>query len=253
MSSDARQPPVPPPVPVRLLVVDDHEGVRRIVRTIIEAEPLFQILAEADDGPQAVRLALELLPDVVLMDLALPTQNGLEAMAAILVGSATQPAPPKVLVLSLHAEWQMSVEALAAGAAGYLLKDDATRELIAAVLEVAAGGCYLSQRLHEQILRESPARQIPPEILQCLSDTELRALGLLGRGKSHGAIAAVLALDAEAVAELCRQLLDKLSLQSRSETTALALRLGLLNGALPQVCYSAGSSERQGPYWGREA
>lgn len=128
---------------ITILLADDHQLPRQGLRQILDATPGLQVVAEATDGLRAVRLAREHSPDVVLMDVVMPELSGLEATRQI---SAVLP-QVKVLAVSMHADRRFVEGMLEAGAAGYLLKDHAAEELVAAVRAVAAGGTYLSARL----------------------------------------------------------------------------------------------------------
>lgn len=128
---------------ITVLLVDDNELARRALRQLFDRETSMQVVAEAADGRTAVDLALELDPDVVLIDVLMPDLNGVEATGRL----AAERPQTRVLAISMHGDRRFVEAMLAAGAAGYLLKEDATEELGAAVRAVAGGGRYLSRRL----------------------------------------------------------------------------------------------------------
>jgi DNA-binding NarL/FixJ family response regulator len=132
-----------PPMQTRILLVDDHQIVRKGLRVILEQEPNFQVVGEAADGVEAVDLATRLEPDVVLMDISLPSLNGIDATRRILDVCPTT----RVVALTAHAMHDMISGTFRAGAVGYLVKDSAVEELVQAVRTVVAGGVYVSPRV----------------------------------------------------------------------------------------------------------
>jgi DNA-binding NarL/FixJ family response regulator len=203
---------------ISVLLVDDHALVRRGFRRILEDEPDIAVAGEASDGEEAVRLARELRPRVVLMDCALPGKNGLEAMRQIL---AELPAT-LVLMLSMHPEETLVHQALAAGARGYILKNAADLELGAAVRRVVAGEMVLDPQL------ERPSA-LKGERNAGLTQRELQILQMIVDGKSNKEIASVLDLSANTVAVHRANMMDALGIHKTAELVVYAIRNGLVN------------------------
>ncbi len=205
-----------PPPSITVLLVDDHSLVRRGFRRMLEDDPEIQVVGEASDGNDAVAMALELRPNVVVMDFALPSMNGAVATRLILK-SAPQTA---VLLLSMHSEPNYVRTCLEAGARGYLLKNAADLELIGAVKQVAAGEQVLDPRLGK--LAEEPAKPAPT-----LTTRELEILQLIVHGKSNKEIAVVLGLSANTVAVHRANIMQTLSIHNTAELVVYAIRHGL--------------------------
>ncbi len=133
----------------RVLIVDDHAFIRRGVQTILHPFPEWELCGEADNGNDAIRMAEELKPDVIIMDLSMPGLNGIEAARAI---RKTQP-DVKILLLTLHESAELVRSAFRAGARGYLLKTDAEQELVKALTAVTGQGTYISPRIDSMIVK----------------------------------------------------------------------------------------------------
>jgi DNA-binding NarL/FixJ family response regulator len=198
---------------ISVLLVDDHQLVRRGFRRMLEDEPDMHVVGEAGDGAEAVEKAKELKPDVVVMDFALPSMNGAIATTRIV---ATQPAPA-VLILSMHSEPNYVRTCLDAGARGYLLKNAVDLELVEAVRKVAAGEQVLDRRLGR--LPESAKNNLTPR--------ELEILQLIVHGKSNREIAIVLGLSVNTVAVHRANLMHTLELHNTAELVLYAVRNGL--------------------------
>ena len=226
---------------IRVLVADDNAAVRASVCQLVARDPQMRVVAEADDGDAAARLARELRPDVALVDISMPRVDGLEATRRIVSaqsmvgpggGTGGAGGVVRVIALSLHAEWQVVVEALRAGAAGYLLKSGAARELGRAVRCVAGGHAYLSERVIEAIRLESPAASgCRLDLLHTLTDQERRALDVTSCGFAYhaapGAAAAAPGCMPPLLAalEACRGgIMQKLKLPTFAELVRFALR-----------------------------
>jgi DNA-binding NarL/FixJ family response regulator len=203
---------------ITVLLVDDHVLVRRGFRRLLEDDPGIRVVGEAEDGQQAVELAAELRPRVIVMDFALPSMNGAVAARQIL-RSAPQTA---ILILSMHAEPAYVRTCLEAGARGYLLKNAMDLEMVSAVKQVAAGQQVLDPRLGTV---EEPAGAESAE----LSTRELEVLQLIVHGKSNKEIATVLGLSANTVAVHRANIMQAIGIHNTAELVVYAIRRGLVS------------------------
>jgi DNA-binding NarL/FixJ family response regulator len=203
---------------ISVLLVDDHALVRRGFRRILEDEADISVAGEASDGEEAVRLALELRPKVVVMDCALPGMNGLEATRKILDGFPEA----LVLMLSMHPEETWVQQALAAGARGYILKNAVDLELGAAIRRVVAGEKVLDSQLERD-------ETLKGERGAGLTQRELQILQMIVDGKSNKEIAAALDLSVNTVAVHRANMMDALGIHKTAELVVYAIRNGLVN------------------------
>jgi DNA-binding NarL/FixJ family response regulator len=203
---------------ISVLLVDDHALVRRGFRRILEDERDISVVGEASDGAEAVRLAQQLRPQVIVMDCAMPEVNGLQATRQIL---EKQP-QTLVLMLSMHPEDTLVRQALAAGARGYVLKNAVDMELGAAIRRIVAGETVLDSQL------ERPAA-LKGERNSGLTQRELEILQMIVDGKSNKEIAAVLDLSANTVAVHRANIMDALGIHKTAELVVYAIRNGLVN------------------------
>jgi len=213
--------------PIRILLADDHTVVRKGLRLLLENQPGFQVLAEAADGRAAVALAEQHVPDVVVMDLAMPTLNGIEAARQL-----TSRLPRTAVVfLSMHSDESYVLKALKAGARGYLLKDSAEHDLIQAVRAVAEGKSFfspaISKMMMEDYMRELQERQVE-DTYELLTTREREVLQLLAEGKSNKEVAAILNLSLYTVETHRGNILQKLNLHSGAELILYAIRKGVI-------------------------
>lgn len=207
-----------PELPISVLLADDHSLVRRGFRRMLEDDPEIQVVGEAEDGPQAVQLALELRPRVVVMDFAMTSMNGAVAARQIL-----RTAPEiAILILSMHAEASYVRTCLEAGARGYLLKNAMDLEMVSAVKQVAAGQQVLDPRLGS--ICQSGGEPLPR-----LTTRELEILQLIVHGKSNKEIAAVLTLSANTVAVHRANIMQTLGIHNTAELVVYAIRQGLVS------------------------
>ena len=219
---------------IRVLLVDDEELVRFGLRTVLEAAGGFEVVGEAGDGAAGVRAARELRPDVVLIDIRMPVLDGLAATRQILA----QPDPPQVAVLTTFHVDDYVHAALAAGAAGYLLKDTPPREIATAVRAVADGTATLSPKVTAALIasyvdrKAAPRRASALRRLAVLSDREREVLTLLGSGGSNAELARRLFVSEATVKTYVSRLLAKLDLANRTQAAILAHEAGLLDGDL---------------------
>jgi DNA-binding NarL/FixJ family response regulator len=212
--------------PIRILLADDHAIVREGLSALLALEPDMTVVAQADDGRRAVALAGELRPDVVVMDIGLPELNGIDATRQI----AREQPRVKVLCLSMHSEKRIVMAVLEAGAAGYLVKSCASRELAEAIRNVAAGRTYLSPaiagELVQELLRHRPGRG--EGAYGELSEREREVLQLIAEGHSTKEIAAQLHRSEKTVAAHRVHILAKLHLQGVADLTRYAVREALI-------------------------
>ena len=208
---------------IRILLADDHVMVRQGFKMILAAQADMEIVGEADNGRQAVELAEQLRPDVVVMDVAMPDLNGIEATRR-LADSAPR---TRVLALSMYKDSVYVREILRAGARGYLLKDAFDRDLLSAVRAVAAGEGYLSPAVSDAVL--SDYRRHVSDPLDLLSSREREILQLIAEGKTNKEIAAALKLSVYTVDAHRGRIMEKLNLHSVGELVRFALRHGLID------------------------
>jgi DNA-binding NarL/FixJ family response regulator len=215
---------------IRVLLVDDEELVRFGLRTVLEAAGDFTVVGEAANGLAGVHAVQELRPDVVLMDIRMPVLDGLSATEQILA----LPHPPQVAVLTTFHLDEYVYGALAAGAAGFLLKDTPPRDIVAAVRAVADGTATLSPKVMATLIESYVERRAAPrraEALQrvaSLSDREREVLQLLGSGESNAELARRLFVSEATVKTYVSRLLTKLDLANRTQAAILAHEAGLL-------------------------
>ncbi len=211
-------------MPTKILLADDHQIVREGLHSLFEKEADLEVVGEAENGRQAVRMARDLKPDVVVMDVAMPELNGIEAMRQIL---AELPAA-KVLALSMHSNKHYVIEALKAGASGYLLKDGAFDELVQAIRAVIANRSYLSPEITGAVIDDVVHHQPPePRPAPRLSSREREVLQLLAEGKTSQQIARRLFVSRKTVDTHRQHIMKKLDLYSVAELTKYAVRKGL--------------------------
>lgn len=210
---------------IRVLLVDDHCIVREGIRALIAAEPEVEVVGEADNGRQAVQLARELAPDVVIMDISMRGLNGVEATRQIISASAGV----KVLALSMHSDRSFVAQMLRAGASGYLQKGCSFEELMRGVRVVAANETYLSPVI-ARMVAEDYVRQLSKaetSLLATLTPKEREVLQLLAEGNTTKQIAAALEVSRKTVTTHRRNIMQKLNVYNAAELTKYAIREGL--------------------------
>lgn len=224
---------------IRLMLVDDHEVIRVGLKTFLQTQPDFEVVAEANNGEDAVNLALELHPDVILMDITMPGIDGMEATRRLKVLSPQS----LVLALTVHDDKQYLMQMLAAGASGYITKQAAADELVEAIHTIAAGNVYLQpalarwlledyQRLTRQAKSPQPISQEPEEGsvigLEVLSLRERQVLEMIAQGISNQEIGERLSLSHKTIARHRERIMKKLNMHSRTELVKFAIKTGLV-------------------------
>jgi DNA-binding NarL/FixJ family response regulator len=204
---------------IRTLLADDHRIVREGLRRLLNDAPDIEVVAEVGSGYEALALAAEVRPDVMVLDVSMPGPGLLE----VIRGSLAAHGRCRVLILSAHPESEYAVRAIRAGAAGYLVKDRSPEELVAAVRLVASGRRYLTPEVADLLADETarPASEAPEEVL---SERERQVLGLLAAGRANKEIAAELGVSPKTVSTYRARLLEKLHLDSTADLIRFALR-----------------------------
>ena len=213
-------------VKTTIVLADDHPIVRLGLRTVLEAEPDFQVIGEAGDGLETMPLVERLQPQVLVLDLLMPGLSGLEVARQV-----RQRAPEtRVIVLSMHANEAYVLEALRHGAAAYVLKETSSAELVQAVRAVVAGRRYLSRLLSERALEAYAQRAAatPLDLYETLTTREREVLHLTAEGCSNTDIAARLSISPRTAETHRNNLMRKLGLQSQTELVRYALRRGII-------------------------
>lgn len=216
------------PDEIRLMLVDDHEVIRTGLRMLLESQPDIKIVGEASSGKDALSLAAETLPDVIVMDITLPDISGIEATKII---KATYPAIA-VVALTIHEDEQYFFEMLQAGASGYVPKRAAPDDLISAIRSAAIDEIYVYPTLAKSLVSDYLARsnsEKESNSLELLTPRESEILALLAEGYSNMQIAGELVISKHTVARHRENLMRKLGLHSRGELVKYAIRKGLIN------------------------
>ena len=210
---------------IRIIIADDHAMVRNGLRSLIEHESDMEVIAEADNGRDAVRIALELAPDVMIMDIAMPDLNGIEATRQIITALPRI----KIIALSMHADKRYVMEMLKAGASGYILKDNAYEELARAIRTALKNHTYLSQQVTETVIGDYVQLALASNgsAFSLLSVREREVLQLLAEGSSTVQIADNLGIGVKTVETYRQHIIEKLEIRSIAELTKYAIREGL--------------------------
>jgi len=210
---------------IRILVVDDHSILREGLRLLLESQPDFQVVAEAESGREGVEAAKKLLPDVVIMDVSMPVLNGVEATKSI----CSENPSVKVIGLSMHTDSDHIVGMLRAGASGYLLKNCNWEEIVKAVRTVVTDHIYLSRKLDGFPIKDYFELLTKEDIsvYSILSDREREVMRMLADGKTCKEIAFALNLSSKTVDVFRFKVMKKLGLNGIAELTKYAVRKGL--------------------------
>src|ERR1022692_2867814 len=212
---------------IRILLADDHTIVRKGLRMLLESQEGFHVVAEAANGRDAVSLAEQHQPDVVVMDVAMPVMNGIEAARQI-CGKGIQSA---IVFLSMHSDEGYVLKALKSGAKGYLLKDSAEHDLINAVQAVSEGKAFFSPAISKMLV-EDYVRQMHQQKIEdsydLLTTREREVMQLLAEGRSNKEVATVLDLSLHTVETHRSHIMQKLNLHSGAEMILYAIRKGVI-------------------------
>jgi DNA-binding NarL/FixJ family response regulator len=206
---------------IRVLIVDDHEMVREAFAALLELEG-FAIVGQAADGREAIRLAAELSPDVLILDLIMPELNGIDAARAVLKRDPGM----KIILVTQYADREYVLEALTMGVRGYVLKSQAPPDLLQAIREVCRGATYLSPRISDTVVQayrsKSEARAEP------LTLREREVLQLIAEGKTNKEVAQILDLSLKTVDSHRTRLMEKLGVRGTANLVRYAVRSGLI-------------------------
>ncbi len=223
---------------IKLMLVDDHDVVRTGLRSFLETQSGFEVIAEAKNGKQALEKAKEMQPDIVLMDITMPDMDGIEATLQF---KKLYP-DCQILVLTVHADKQYFMKMMEVGASGYITKQAAADELVAAIKAVAAGHVYLQPALARWLLEDY--QQLAKGItlptleetnekdtigLDILSERERQVLELVGEGLNNHDIGKKLGLSPKTIARHRERIMKKLNMHSRTELVKFAIRTGLIS------------------------
>ena len=212
---------------MRILLADDHGIVRRGLKSLLESQPGLEVVGEAADGLEALRICGELSPDLLIIDISMPLMNGIEVASR---AQKLEPAPA-VIILSMHADESYIMRALGAGARGYLVKDATDEDLLPAVRAVAAGKPFFSPTvaavLMEDYVRQLRARGLS-DSYDLLTDREREILQLLAEGRSNKEVASLLDVGLSTVETHRANLMQKLNLHNTAEIVLYAVRKGII-------------------------
>ncbi len=214
--------------PIRILLADDHNVIRTGLRLVLERQPRFEVVGEAGDGREAVAAAQTLSPDVVVLDIAMPNLNGIEATRQI----AAKLPRTGIVILSMHSDESYVLRALKAGARAYLLKDSAESDLIGAITAVNEGKAFfspaISRMLMDDYMRQMKEREIE-DSYELLTSREREILQLLAEGNSNKQVATLLNLSLYTVETHRGNILEKLNIHSVPELILYAVRKGVIH------------------------
>ena len=211
-------------MPVKILMVDDHKIVREGLCALINNEPDKEVIGQAQDGGEAIRLARELKPDIIVMDVNMPGTDGVDATRRIVSDAPGT----KIIALTMYPKKSFVTEMLSAGASGYILKDDAFAEMTKAVKTVMAGQIYLCPKAASVLVKryvQNHPRNIPADML--LTNRQCEVLRLLAKGKSTKEVAFILKLSPKTIDACRRRVMEKLGVQNIAELIKYAIREGL--------------------------
>lgn len=213
---------------ISILLADDHPLLRQALRQVLEKQPDLDVVAEVENGEEAVSMALKLMPDVIIMDISMPVMNGLEATRQI---KAKLP-DTSILVLTVHDDSEHILSILEAGAEGYLTKSVFGDEVIHAIRGVCAGETVMSASISRQVIKYAlrhTTKSIPMNTGERITSKELNILRMTARGLSNKDIAQELDISHRTVKSHLSDIFSKLNVASRTEAVITALKVGILN------------------------
>lgn len=212
---------------ISIILADDHPLLRRALRDVLEEQADFQVIAEAGDGEEAVRLVLEYYPDIVIMDISMPRVNGLDAIRQI----KTERPDTIILVLTVHDESEHILGMLEAGASGYLTKGVFDEEIVHAIRSILAGDTVLSSSVSQQILRYAlrhAAKPVTCDKVDILTSRELEILNLVAKGMKNKDVAEELNLGLPTIKAYMSDIFTKLKVDSRTKAIMIGLQRGII-------------------------
>ena len=209
---------------IRVLLADDHALVRDGLRAVLSREPDLQVVGEATDGRQALRVAATAKPDVAVLDLSMPLLNGLDAARQL----AARDQAPRTILITMHDEDRYVLDALRAGVRGYVLKKQAAADLVRAIHEVVAGRVYLSPGVGAAVAHAIRTGSVLPD--ERLTPREREVLQLVAEGRTTKEIAAILHVSVKTADTHRTRLMQKLDIHDIAGLTRYAIRLGLVQG-----------------------
>jgi DNA-binding NarL/FixJ family response regulator len=222
-------------MPYSIVVVDDHKIMRDGIKAILQLSGEFLVVGEAENGVEAIQVAKDIRPDIVLMDISLPGLNGIEATAELLRHSPAT----KVVILSMYDDENSVVGAIRSGARAFVLKKASDSDLLDALRTVAKGGSYLSPQVSDQLLRRIQRGDLEckqgPSALESLSPRELQVMRLVAEGRTSKEIAGLLDLGLQTVRSYRKTLMKKLRVNNVAGLTRLALAAGLTPSPRPNL------------------
>jgi two-component system, NarL family, invasion response regulator UvrY len=204
---------------IKILIADDHPMIRQGLKQTVSDEPDMEIAGEAQNAQEALDLVRQRVGDVLILDISMPGRSGLEALKDI---TKEQPELP-VLILSVHPEDLFAIRAFRAGAAGYLTKDSAPKELVTAIRKVVGGGRYISVTLAEKLVLDMATSGDPP-LHKSLSDREYEVFRLLAAGRRVSEIAEQLMLSVKTISTYRSRILDKMQMKNNAELMRYAIQ-----------------------------
>lgn len=209
----------------KIVLADDHKVLREGLKSLLNQQQDFQVVGEADDGQEAVKLTKKLEPDIVVLDIGMPNMNGIQATKHIV----DEVPDTKVLALSMHSDHQYVVKMLQAGASGYMLKDCAFEELIMAVRAITAGKFYLSKDVTGMVINNyiNMVQAMDAVGVPALTSRERETLQLIAEGKSTADTAKLLNVSTKTIETHRKNIMDKLDIHNIAELTKFAVREGL--------------------------
>jgi NarL family two-component system response regulator LiaR len=208
---------------IRVLVVDDQNVVRDGVVTMLSLQPDFEVVGEAEDGLQALEVAKECNPDVILLDMVMPLQDGLTTISRL-----KEQAPNiRILVLTSFAESDLVYQAIRAGALGYLLKDATRMQLVQSIRDVADGKAFIHPSIAMKVIKEYDEIEAQETMVETLTQREMETLRLIARGYSNQEIALILHVHERTIAKYVSSILKKLQVCNRTQAALYAVRKGI--------------------------